>query len=92
MAAHRGCLQRLWKERYDSEPRVKELRRHLNRLIRDAKLAGTIRPDVTRADVSAIIWALNGAIENANSNPKQVCSRLITIMFSGLAPAADSAH
>ena len=88
LAAHRGCLQRLWKQSRDDEAGVEELRGHLDRLVGDARDAGTVRTDITRVDIALIMWSLQGVIDNAGDDAEQACARLLTVVLNGLAPAA----
>jgi AcrR family transcriptional regulator len=88
LAAHRGCLARLWNHNSKNQSDVDELRRLIDQLLRDAQDARTIAADTTRADITAIIWSLQGVIENAGDSAQQVCSRLLTTVFAGLKPAA----
>jgi AcrR family transcriptional regulator len=88
LVAHRGCLVRLWNHDSKNEEDVERLRRHIDQLVSDARDAGTIRPGTTRADITAIIWALQGVIENAGDSAQQACSRLLSTVFAGLEPPA----
>ena len=88
LAAHRGCLVRLWSHDSANEADVERLRRHIDQLVSNARDAGTIRPDTTRADITAIIWALQGVIQNAGDSAQQVSARLVTTVFAGLRPLA----
>jgi AcrR family transcriptional regulator len=88
LSAQRGCLARLWNHVSKDESEIERLRGHIDQLVRDARNAGTIRADTTRADITAIIWCLQGVIENAGDSAQQACTRLLTTMFAGLKPPA----
>lgn len=86
-AAHRGCLRRLWSQEPSSAANVQRFRRQVDHLVRDARNAGTVRADVTRADVTTLLWSLNGIIENADDQALAQGLRLLDIVFAGLRPA-----
>ena len=86
LAANRGWLPRLWNQNQADEAAIEQLRAHIDRLVGQARVARTVRADVTRTDVTAVIWSLQGVIEHAGEDAESACARLITIIFAGLAP------
>jgi AcrR family transcriptional regulator len=88
LAAHRGCLQRLWKRQPSSQAGLTTLRRHIDRLVSDAKAAGTVRADVTRTDVTTLLWSVQGVIDNAGSHARTRSLWLIDVAVAGLRPAS----
>ena len=86
LAAHRGCLVRLWRHSSREQPAIDRLREHIDELVALARAAGAVRPDVDRAGVTTVMWALQGIIENAGDAGQQVCADFLTTVFAGLAP------
>ena len=80
LSAHRGCLPRVWNDDRDHS----ELRRRISLLLRDAKTAGVIRADVTREDITAIVWSLRGVIESAGNDAARCCQRHLDYVFAGM--------
>ena len=80
LCAHRGCLPRLWSDDRDHT----ELRRRISLLLRDAKAAGVVRADVTRADVTTIVWSLRGVIESSGEDAARCCQRHLDYVFAGM--------
>ena len=80
LSAHRGCLPRLWNDDRDHS----ELRRRISVLLREAKAAGVIRADVTRADITTVVWSLLGVIESAGDEAAAGCQRLLDFTFAGM--------
>jgi AcrR family transcriptional regulator len=90
LAAHRGLLNRLWKREQAESGQVADLRRHVDRLIRDARAAGAIRPEVKREDVNTLLWSLHGVIDNAGPDALARCLRLVDVFWAGLRPPPGS--
>ena len=84
LCAHRGCLQRLWKHDPADRTSLERLRGLIDGLVDEARAAGSVRADVRRADVSAVIWSLQGIIDNAGESADTVCARLLDVVFAGL--------
>jgi AcrR family transcriptional regulator len=85
-ATHRGCLQKLWKQNTASDAAIEGLRVHIQALVDDARTAGSVRPDIARADITMIMWALHGVIDNTVEPPLESCERLLSFVFAGWAP------
>jgi AcrR family transcriptional regulator len=85
---HRGYLRRIWDRSAEHHEAVDALRRHVDRLTDDARAAGAIRPSVRRADITTIMWALQGIVDNAqrtDADPRAACHRMLDLSFRGLA-------
>jgi len=80
LSAHRGCLSRIW----NSERDHSELSRRISVLLREAKAAGAVRADVTRADITTVAWALRGIIESAGDDAAVACQRHLDHLFTGM--------
>ena len=86
LARYRGCLSRMWDVRH---PQRQQLHRdRAGQLLAAAQRAGTVRDDVTPADVSAVLWALRGIAESADGDAAEACRRHLDIVFAGLLPGA----
>jgi AcrR family transcriptional regulator len=82
LSAYRGCLSRMWGE--EGQRDHTELRRLTNVLLRDAKAAGVVRNDVTRDDITTVVWSLRGIIESAGADSARVCQRHLNLVFAGM--------
>ena len=80
LSAHRGCLPRMW----DNDRDHTELRRRISLLVRDAKAAGVIRSDITREDITTVVWSLRGVIESAGADAARCCQRHLNYVFAGM--------
>jgi AcrR family transcriptional regulator len=80
LSAHRGCLPRVWENDRDHT----ELSRRISLLLRDAKAAGVIRSDVTREDITTVVWSLRGVIESAGPDAARCCQRHLDYVFTGM--------
>ena len=81
---HRGYLRCIWDPSVVDDDAVASVRSLVDRLTRDARKHGVIRTDVKRTDITSLIWALQGIIENAGDNPASACSRFLRVAFAGL--------
>ncbi|MCK9931964.1 TetR/AcrR family transcriptional regulator [Frankia sp. Mgl5] len=86
MAAHRGCLARLW-ERAPA-PEQEKMRHTVADLLRDAQTAGVIRDDVTLTDVLMTLRSVRGVVEAPGDDPAQACQRHLDFIFAGMRPAS----
>jgi AcrR family transcriptional regulator len=84
LAAHRGCLSRLWG--YGDAHDLNVLRRRIARLLRDAQTCGVVRSDADPVDITITLWSLRGIIESAKSDAAAACRRHLDIVFDGLRP------
>jgi AcrR family transcriptional regulator len=82
LSAHRGCLPRMWSQ--EGQRDHTELRRRISVLVRDAKAAGVIRSDVTREDITTVVWSLRGVIESAGADSARACQRHLDYVFAGM--------
>ena len=71
--------------------RRRRLAELLQKPLRDAKAAGTVRPDLTLEDVFLMVSMLKGAVERADGPAAReaAASRALTLVLDGLAPAAE---
>lgn len=81
LSASRCCLPRLWA---DDTHDYSLLRRRISRLLRDAQQAGAVRGDVSRADITTIIWSLRGVVECAGDDAARSCQRHLDYVFAGM--------
>jgi AcrR family transcriptional regulator len=81
LSAYRGCLPRMWGE---DERDYSELSRRISVLLREAKAAGVIRADVTREDITTVVWSLRGVIESAGDGSARACQRHLDYVFAGM--------
>ena len=88
LAAHRGCLQRLWNREPEDLAALEQLRARIDDLVDDARRVGSVRAGITRADITAVMWSLQGVIDNAGEAGAETCSRLLDVVFAGLRPPA----
>ncbi|WP_018505910.1 TetR/AcrR family transcriptional regulator [Parafrankia discariae] len=86
MAAHRGCLARLW-ERAPA-PEQAKMRQAAADLLHDAQQAGAIRDDVTLTDVLMTLRSLRGIVEApaGDDDPAPACQRHLDFIFAGMRP------
>ncbi|MCW2495624.1 TetR/AcrR family transcriptional regulator [Jatrophihabitans sp.] len=82
LSAYRGCLSRMWGE--DNGRDHTELRRRISVLLREAKSAGVMRAEVTRDDITTVVWSLRGIIESAGEDSASTCQRHLDYVFAGM--------
>ncbi len=82
LSAYRGCLSRMWGD--DGQRDHTELRRRISILLREAKAAGVVRSDVTRDDITTVVWSLRGILESAGEDSARVCQRHLDYVFAGM--------
>jgi AcrR family transcriptional regulator len=87
-STRRGCLQQLWAGGTADESAVAALSSHIDQLFTAAREHGAVRREVIREDVSTILWALAGIVDNApGDRAHRACTRLVTTLFDGMRPA-----
>jgi AcrR family transcriptional regulator len=64
------------------------LRASVEELAARAVSAGTVAPDVTHADVMALIWSLRGLVQGNTELPPDAWQRYLTIHLAGLRSGA----
>lgn len=82
---HRGCLSRLWESSATDELTAR-FRGALAGLVEQAQAAGRLRPDVTAADVTVMLWALRGVVEDAGDTAPDAWRRHLELTLAGLRP------
>jgi AcrR family transcriptional regulator len=80
-----GCLTRLWRDSMSPEL-LAELRGVITALVADARSRHTLRPEVTPADISVVLWSLRGVIETARDVAPDAWRRQLEIVMAGLRP------
>lgn len=80
-SASRCCLPRLWA---DDTRDYALLRRRISLLLRDAQQAGAVRSDISRADVTTMIWSLRGIVACAGEDAAGCCQRHLDYVFAGM--------
>jgi AcrR family transcriptional regulator len=86
LAAHRGCLPRLWNAGREHDS-VQEVRDVIAALLDDAKSHGRIRADITSTDLTIMLWSIRGVIETTRSAAPDAWRRHLDILLAGLRPA-----
>ncbi|HUN38119.1 MAG TPA: helix-turn-helix domain-containing protein [Trebonia sp.] len=91
LAAHARYAGLLLTRSADPAERAR-LRAALEELTARAVAAGTVAPDVTTADVMALIWALRGLVQADAELPPDAWQRYLSIHLAGLRrPPAEQA-
>lgn len=85
---HRGCQLRLWR-RSGHEEYIQRARATISVLLNEAQLAGTIRRDVTREDISLVFTSIGALIEQTVSVAPNAWKRCLALIFAGLRPSEE---
>ena len=84
-----GCLHQLWNQSDAEFEALREFRGILAQLLVVAQRHGRIRDDVTRTDISIILWSIRGVIETTRGTAPNAWRRHLELLVAGLRPVAD---
>jgi AcrR family transcriptional regulator len=88
MAAHSGCLSRLWQLAPPaSDTRRAEFWALADTLLKQAQQAGTIRADLTLTDVYLCALSMRSLIEDTVLQAPDIWRRYLSVQLAGFAPA-----
>jgi AcrR family transcriptional regulator len=88
-ASRRGCLHQLWNQSDAELDAMNEFRKLLFRLLEAAQTLGRIRLDVTRTDISLVLWSMRGVIETTREIAPNAWRRHLELLLAGLRPVGD---
>lgn len=92
MAAHRGCLVRLFATRpAGTSERVPEWWAAVEAMLVRAKSAGRVREDITVRDVRLCLISLRCVVEETVAATPDLWRRHLDLLLAGLRPSADVA-
>lgn len=86
-AAQPGCLRQLWDHSEAGLDAVVEFRQHVAELLATAQRHGRVRPELTSADISILLWSLSAVIERMAPVSPDAWRRHLEILVAGLRPA-----
>lgn len=86
-----GCLHQLWNQSDAESEALREFRNILAQLLAVAQEQGRIRNDVTRTDISVILWSIRGVIETTRGIAATAWRRHLELLIAGLRPVPDGA-
>ncbi|MFF7638266.1 TetR/AcrR family transcriptional regulator [Kitasatospora sp. NPDC008050] len=88
MAAHCGCLSRLWQMAPPAaDTRRTELWALADALLKQAQQAGTVRADLTLTDVYLCVLSMRGLIEDTVGRAPDAWRRYLSVHLAGFRPA-----
>ena len=85
-AEQAGCLQQLMEQSDAELETLREFRLQLDRLLAEAQRQGRVRPDVTRGDISMLLWSLSGVIQTTRTVAPHAWRRHLELFLAGLRP------
>jgi AcrR family transcriptional regulator len=89
MAAHRGCLARLWTAGPEMAPdRVREFRAAIGTMLDHAAEAGRVRSDLTVEDVRMCLLSLRCVVEDTVGDTPDLWRRHLDLLIAGMRPSA----
>ncbi len=86
LAEQSGCLQNLWAHSEVGLEAIEEYHGHLSELLESAQASGRIRREVTRADLSVILWSVSGVITQIGAIAPKAWRRHLEVVIAGLRP------
>jgi AcrR family transcriptional regulator len=86
-AEQAGCLQQLMQHSDAESETLREFRLRLGRLLAEAQRQGRVRTEVTRGDISMLLWSLSGVIQTTRSMAPNAWRRHLELFLAGLRPA-----
>jgi AcrR family transcriptional regulator len=81
----RGSIGRLWNTPHHAAL-IDELQQATDELLADAQRHGKIRPELTPADLVAVIWSIRGVIEMTRHLAPDAYKRFLQVILTGLSP------
>jgi AcrR family transcriptional regulator len=88
-AGQLGCLHQVWDQSDAELDAMRDFRRILARLLTDAQNAGRVRADVTRTDLSLVLWSVRGVVETTRTVAPGAWRRHLELLIAGLRPASE---
>jgi AcrR family transcriptional regulator len=86
LAAHVGCLPRLWRSDHEL---VHTARRLVADLLADAKVHRRVRADLTSTDISLALWSMRGVLETTGGTAPEAARRHLDLLIAGMRPSTD---
>jgi AcrR family transcriptional regulator len=89
-AAHLGCLRRLWAQSEAGMDAIEDFRRLLPILLRSAQERRRIRPEITPADISMVLWSVSAIIDTTGTTAPHAWRRHLELLIAGLRPVTST--
>jgi AcrR family transcriptional regulator len=85
-AEHRGCLPRLWSTEHGL---IHTARKLISRLLKEAKLHGRVRDDLSNTDLTVILWSIRGILETTGQLAPNAWQRHLELLIAGMRPTGQ---